>query len=192
MRLFHAIPALFLLAACAAPHNVPANRLATANPPPAPVAQEDKDWGINAPDGYMSESYHHPTPMTVPGATTLLTSELLLRVQQPTPPVLVDVLGGDPHPTIPGAAWVKGGGLSGDIFTPEREERFADTLETLTGGQMDRYLVFFCQDSSCWLSWNAARRAVVLGYTNVYWYRGGVTAWRAANLPTVTAARYQW
>jgi rhodanese-related sulfurtransferase len=45
----------------------------------------------------------------------------------------------------------------------------------------------FCVSAECWLSVNAALRLRALGYTNVQWYRGGIEAWMAAKLPTVTA-----
>jgi rhodanese-related sulfurtransferase len=35
----------------------------------------------------------------------------------------------------------------------------------------------------CWLSRNATVRTVALGYSQVYWYRGGRNAWIAAGLP---------
>lgn len=34
-------------------------------------------------------------------------------------------------------------------------------------------LVFYCHHHHCWLSYNAALRAIKLGYTNVMWYRWG-------------------
>jgi rhodanese-related sulfurtransferase len=33
------------------------------------------------------------------------------------------------------------------------------------------------------MSWNAARRAVEWGYSNVVWFPGGTDAWEAAKLP---------
>jgi rhodanese-related sulfurtransferase len=49
----------------------------------------------------------------------------------------------------------------------------------------DAPVVFFCTGWDCWLSRNAALRAVELGYRSVYWYRGGFASWRAAGLPVV-------
>ena len=40
-------------------------------------------------------------------------------------------------------------------------------------------LVFLCASARCWLSYNAALRAVRLGYADVRWYRGGIEAWGA-------------
>ena len=47
----------------------------------------------------------------------------------------------------------------------------------------------YCLDAKCWLSYNAALRLDALGYENLYWYRGGIAAWKAANLPTRMANR---
>ena len=44
-------------------------------------------------------------------------------------------------------------------------------------------IVFYCLSWECWLSYNAAMRAVALGYKNVFWYRGGYYSWFAAGLP---------
>ena len=43
-------------------------------------------------------------------------------------------------------------------------------------------LVFYCL-RSCWMSWNAARRALAIGYTNVVWYPDGTDGWEDALLP---------
>ncbi|WP_413872328.1 rhodanese-like domain-containing protein [Albidovulum sp.] len=52
--------------------------------------------------------------------------------------------------------------------------------------QIDRkMLVFYCSDPGCWLGYNAALGAVAAGYTNVYWYRGGLQAWQMSGLPLV-------
>jgi hypothetical protein len=34
------------------------------------------------------------------------------------------------------------------------------------------FLCFYCL-ADCWMSWNAAKRALSLGYSNVAWYREG-------------------
>jgi PQQ-dependent catabolism-associated CXXCW motif protein len=45
-------------------------------------------------------------------------------------------------------------------------------------------LVFYCQ-ADCWMSWNAAKRALSLGYSNVAWYPEGTDGWTFYNLPTL-------
>ena len=52
----------------------------------------------------------------------------------------------------------------------------------LSGGDRARRLVFYCQ-AECWMSWNAAKRALGLGYRNVVWYPEGTDGWQAAGLP---------
>ena len=42
-----------------------------------------------------------------------------------------------------------------------------------------------------YLSYNAALRLDALGYENLYWYRGGIAAWKAANLPARMTAAYR-
>jgi hypothetical protein len=37
------------------------------------------------------------------------------------------------------------------------------------------------------MSWNAAKRALALGYKNVAWYPEGTDGWAAAALPLVTS-----
>ena len=39
---------------------------------------------------------------------------------------------------------------------------------------------------------NLALRLVALGYTEVYWYRGGREAWLAAGLPVAHVALQEW
>jgi PQQ-dependent catabolism-associated CXXCW motif protein len=51
-------------------------------------------------------------------------------------------------------------------------------LMQATRGRKDMPLVFYCQSPQCWMSYNAALRAINAGFTNVLWYRGGVEAWR--------------
>jgi PQQ-dependent catabolism-associated CXXCW motif protein len=43
-------------------------------------------------------------------------------------------------------------------------------------------LVLYCL-ANCWMSWNAAKRALSLGYSDVAWYPEGTDGWFAALLP---------
>ena len=47
------------------------------------------------------------------------------------------------------------------------------------------YWMIFCR-SDCWMSWNAARRAVEWGFDPVIWFPGGTDAWEQAGQPLVT------
>ncbi|MBM3346586.1 MAG: sulfurtransferase, partial [Betaproteobacteria bacterium] len=68
------------------------------------------------------------------------------------------------------------------------QEQFIDLMAKLTRGEKSRPLVFFCVSAQCWLSYNAALQAVAAGYSRVYWYRGGIEAWRSAGLPLAAMA----
>jgi PQQ-dependent catabolism-associated CXXCW motif protein len=153
-------------------------------------AEEDRSWGIAPPPGYRAKDYHGPTPDSVPGARVVSTAELQQMLERASRPFLVDVLSGPPHHTLPGSLWLHNGGL-GD-FDADEEKRFLDTLARLAGHDQAREIVFFCSGARCWLSYNAALRAVRFGYSNVYWYRGGIEAWRAAGHPTHTSTNFPW
>jgi rhodanese-related sulfurtransferase len=86
---------------------------------------------------------------------------------------LIDVLSGY-HSTIPGAVSLPGAGFSNQV---DRSQQ----IMTAVGGARGYPLVFFCAGASCWESYNAALRAIHAGFTNVYWYRGGLEAWAAAH-----------
>ena len=48
--------------------------------------------------------------------------------------------------------------------------------------QPGKLLVIYCQ-ANCWMSWNAAKRALSYGYPNVAWYPEGTDGWQRADLP---------
>jgi PQQ-dependent catabolism-associated CXXCW motif protein len=114
-------------------------------------------------------------------------------------PVLVDVLPAPvppadarpglprmalPHRDIPGSVWLADTGRG--ALAPALEASFKAALAAATGGTVEKPVVFYCL-SHCWMSWNAARRAVQYGYRNVIWYPDGVDGWQAAGLATVIA-----
>jgi len=153
-------------------------------------ADEDRSWGIAPPPGYRAVNYHAPTPDELPGARVVRTAELQALLERDPKPMLIDVLSGPVHRTLPGSIWLHNGGL-GD-YNAEEDKRFLIALARITGHDRQRTLVFYCSGVRCWLSYNAALRAVRGGYANVLWYRGGIDAWRAAELTTVTADYFQW
>jgi PQQ-dependent catabolism-associated CXXCW motif protein len=81
---------------------------------------------------------------------------------------------------IPGAWLAQPGSFSDDV-----QARSKEMLMQVTQGRQDMPLVFYCLSPHCWMSYNAALRAVNAGFTNVLWYRGGVEAWKrsAQGLP---------
>lgn len=142
------------------------------------LANEDADFGVATTRDLRLADYAAPTPREVPGARTIRTLQLQAWLQRAAPmrPVLVDVVGGEGHDSIPGAIWLPGAGR-GRAFDDAVQAQLARALEVLTGRSNARPIVFFCVGVNCWLSYNAALRAAALGYSEVYWYRGGIEAW---------------
>lgn len=82
------------------------------------------------------------------------------------PFVVFDVLGGTE--TLPGAvaaAWASQEGLLRD----QVQQAFVQLLQQQTGGNRRMPLVLYCLSRECWMSYNAALRAIAAGHTNVLW-----------------------
>jgi PQQ-dependent catabolism-associated CXXCW motif protein len=148
---------------------------------------EDRDWGVPATRDIRQAPYTAPTPLEVPGARLVTTPALVKLIGSLPAPLLIDVAGGEGHVTLKGSLWLPNAGRGTHYFDPVQAE-LAGQLERASAGDKARPLVFFCVNALCWLSYNAALRAVALGYTRVYWYRGGIQAWLDAALPTDKAA----
>jgi PQQ-dependent catabolism-associated CXXCW motif protein len=146
-------------------------------------ADENVDWGIDPSKRLRQPPYHAPTPLTIPGAQVVQTRELQAMLAGAAPPVLIDVLSEGGHVTLAGAVWISGAGRGANFMDPVQSV-LVQLLAQLSGGDKSKGLVFFCASSQCWLSYNAALRAVAAGYDRVYWYRGGIESWGAAGLPT--------
>ena len=158
-------------------------------PPELPLknyGDELTDFGVR-PQNRLQRNVGSPTPTTIPGATTIATRDLM-RVFF-SEGLLIDVLKNSGHATLPNATWLPGAGDAGN-FNDTIQWKLGMLLSAATNGNTNTKLAFFCEGSRCWESYNAALRAVRLGYKQVYWYRGGLAAWTAAGLstrfPTVT------
>lgn len=151
-------------------------------------ADEDRDWGVAPVLSLRQAPYSAPTPMTIPGARVARTVDMNELVGRQPAPILIDVAGGEGHFTVPGALWYPGAGR-GTNYMDIVQGALAERLGELTGGDKSRPIAFFCVNAQCWLSYNASLRAAALGYTAVYWYRGGTEAWREAGLPMARTSR---
>jgi PQQ-dependent catabolism-associated CXXCW motif protein len=152
---------------------------------------EAADFGVAPSDQLRLDDHASPTPLALRGAALIGTQDLMKRLEEPPSarPLLFDVLG-DSHETLPSAIWLPGAGR-GSGFDDAVQAQLATVLEALSGGDKSRAMVFFCSSVRCWLSYNAALRAVRLGYAQVYWYRGGIAAWLAAG-GAVAQPRVRW
>lgn len=144
---------------------------------------------IAEPEDYRTDDYRSPVPKTLEGARVIDGEEaegivkegkaLLIDVypQAKKPPNLPKgTIWRDPtHRTIEGAHWLPNVGYG--VLSDEFETYFKTRLETLTKKDLGREVVFFCL-RDCWMSWNAAKRALSWGYTNVTWFPDGTDAWQ--------------
>jgi PQQ-dependent catabolism-associated CXXCW motif protein len=146
--------------------------------PPGGFADELRDFGVPA-SKTLQKNVGSATPSTIPGARIAATAELVAEIAKGTPMVLIDVLSDTHAQTLPGARGLAGAGNPGS-FDDAIQRQFSSALKQVTGGRKDTPVVIFCSGPSCWYSYNASLRAVAAGYSNVYWYRGGIAAWRAA------------
>jgi tetratricopeptide (TPR) repeat protein len=151
-------------------------------------ADEDADPGL-APDDALHTNYEAPTPATVPGARTIRTRELTVFLQQHKTLVL-----DTSNPwgrSVPGAIALWGSG-SGGSMTDALQDRLRQKMQQLTGGNRTVPVVAMSRNAERFHGRNLVLRLTALGYTNVYWYRGGREAWAAAGLPAVEVALQDW
>jgi PQQ-dependent catabolism-associated CXXCW motif protein len=152
---------------------------------------------VAEPDGYKASDYRSKVPATLKGARVVTAREaaalrdaggdkpaLFIDVY-PRPPKPANLPAGtvwrDPrHATIVGAQWLPNVGYG--VLAPEPEAYLKASLEQLTAGDKARTLVFFCL-KDCWMSWNAAKRAMALGYGSVVWFPDGTDGWQEIGRP---------
>jgi PQQ-dependent catabolism-associated CXXCW motif protein len=152
---------------------------------------------IREPTGYRMQDYRGPTPTSLAGARVLTThdAEELWKAGAafvdvlPHPPRPTNLPPGtiwheNPHRDIPGSIWLPDTGYGALASSTERYLR--DGLARITQRDQSRWLVVYCQ-RDCWMSWNAAKRALTMGYKNVAWYPDGTDGWQASGLPVEPA-----
>jgi PQQ-dependent catabolism-associated CXXCW motif protein len=148
------------------------------------------------PSGYWTGPINAPVPKTLSGGTVIHTARQLRTLLSHGGTVIVDVSNAPrrpenlapgapwlplPHRAIPGSLWIPGVGL-GEIPVAV-DDFYRQRLAEATNEHLARPLIIYCH-KTCWLSWNAAKRAISYGYRNVYWYPHGIEGWKAAGYPT--------
>ncbi len=160
----------------------PASRLPEMAMPASMSSGEAQDFGIAATRKLRpSQQLHGPTPTSIPGGKVIATrqlSEMLQRGQDNV--LLLHAYGAPEH--LPGAQAVAPASQGGR-FDDQVQREFGQYLRQASGGDTSRMLVVYCAGPQCWGSYNAALRAIHMGFRNVYWYRGGIEAWGQAGLP---------
>jgi PQQ-dependent catabolism-associated CXXCW motif protein len=146
------------------------------------------------PEGYRIDEYRGAVPETLAGGTVVDTATAH-QLWEDGGAAFVDVLPQAPKPdnlpagtlwrdkprhSIPGAIWLPNTGY-GDLADVTLDY-FLNALAQVTDDDPAHPLLFFCLEE-CWMSWNAAKRALAEGYTTVYWYPDGTDGWAFENYP---------
>ena len=149
---------------------------------------EDTDTGVTPLEALQDGALiHSATPVTsTSGFQTITTSQLLALYRSQPDLVVLDVLVDQlfKKETLPKASWLNGAGWS-QVEKNKLIDANLSKAISLIAPAKEQAVVVYCSGWECWLSWNASKRLAALGYKNVYWYRGGMDAWKAARLPTV-------
>lgn len=170
-----------------------------------PLVAEDgtlKTADATEPTDYRMGEYRAPVPAGLSGATTVTLAELRGLMERTPALRLIDVMPAPPRPadradggvwippprlTLPGAVWLPNVGYG--QLSVEQERLLRSGLETVSRGDHAAPLVLFCE-RDCWMSWNAAKRAVEWGYSNIHWYPDGAGRWQEAGYPLEPAAPF--
>lgn len=144
-------------------------------------AGELLDRGVAA-KSTLESNVGSPTPMSIPVGRRVTTYEVQDLITRDTSIQLIDVLANAHGSTIKNAAYLPSGGYGGN-FNDNDQRDFSASLKALFRGNTSKPIIFFCAGAECWESYNAVLRAHAAGYTNLYWYRGGLASWSAAGLP---------
>lgn len=153
---------------------------------------------VPEPDGFRGEPYTAPVPATLAGAQVIDADRAVAlhgegvgfvdvypRTRQPEGLPEGTIWREPRHDTIPGALWLWDTGYQ--RISPAEAARLDTGLARATGGDRQAPVVIFCR-ADCWMSWNAAKRAVAAGYGQVMWFPGGTDDWQQALGPDLVRA----
>ncbi len=153
---------------------------------------------VAEPPDYRMDDFRSPVPATLKGAKVVHIKDVE-ALWKSKGAAFIDVLPRLPKPknlpagtvwhdkvreNIPGSLWLANVGFGG--LAPQMDAYFRDGLKKATGGDMNMPVLFYCL-SNCWMSWNAAKRALTYGYTHVLWFPDGSDGWAKAGLPVIKA-----
>jgi PQQ-dependent catabolism-associated CXXCW motif protein len=127
-----------------------------------------------------SDNFGDDTPTEIPGGKIIKANALARLLDSTHPPLVISSI--STTLGLPGSvdlAYSSQGGTYND----DLQQQLGQDLGKLSEGDKSRELVFYCHHAKCWLSYNSALRAINLGYSNVYWFRGGINTWADRGLP---------
>jgi PQQ-dependent catabolism-associated CXXCW motif protein len=161
----------------------------------AAALPETSHAAVSEPAGYWTGAADAPLPAGVHGGHVLHAQAVASLLKQ-AGAVVVDVSAAPrrptelapgapwlplPHRGIPAALWIPGAG-AGNIDR-DVDDFYRTQLGQATSGNLNARMVVYCH-ANCWLSWNAAKRAIGYGYRQVSWFPDGVEGWTAAGFAT--------
>ncbi|HEV7716839.1 MAG TPA: quinoprotein dehydrogenase-associated SoxYZ-like carrier [Steroidobacteraceae bacterium] len=170
---------------------------APAAAPPS-AASATPTPGVAEPQDFWNGPVNAPTPETLSGGTVIRAADLAAFLKQGRV-VVVDVSNSaprpqklapqavwmpPPHAVIPGSLWLAGVGAG--TVDAGTDKFFRQRLSEATSNNLEQPIVIYCHER-CWLSWNAAKRAIRYGYRHVYWFPDGIEGWRAAGFNSTVA-----
>lgn len=144
--------------------------------------------GVDLNTGYRMQRYRSAVPTTNPG-TEVVSTARAYELHQTDQVVFIDVypprgMGADPldgswlitedHENIVNSVWLPEVGRG--HIEQEHQDYFKRNLQLLSNRDKSTPLLFYCT-ADCWQSWNAARRALLWGYNNIFWYPDGTDGW---------------
>jgi len=158
------------------------------------AADTHAQQNVPEPEEYRTENYRTAVPATLTGARVLTTAEAE-TIWRARSGIFIDVLPRAPKPpnlpagtvwrdrprhNIPGSIWLPDTGYG--KLADATDAYLRRGLERASAGNKAALLVIYCQEN-CWMSWNAAKRVLSYGYSNVAWYPDGTDGWERALLP---------
>jgi PQQ-dependent catabolism-associated CXXCW motif protein len=157
------------------------------------ISAPARSAGVDEPTDYKHDDYRSPVPETLAGGTVVSTDQAH-EIWERGATIFIDVLPLPPKPDnlpkgtiwrqkkrddIPGSVWLPNVGYG--RLHPAMDQWYRDHLERLTGGDKTKPVLIYCL-IDCWMSWNAAKRALEYGYSNIFWYPDGTDGWTFESL----------
>lgn len=137
-------------------------------------ADEHADDHVPPGSSLPADSAFTPTPVSLPGGETIDTATLAAWRHLGRDMLIVDL--GHHVNVIPGARWQ-------DEIAQDDASFVDSSLRGLAKHRSGKKIVIMSDGTYGSAAYNAARRLIKAGWTNVVWYRGGEEAWAKAGLP---------
>lgn len=111
-------------------------------------------------------------PMTIDGAETVTAEKLLDLVDQFPNLVIIDARGQGDYDK----------GRLPDVIRIKNDDVSPDTLAAAIATK-DTPVCFYCNGVKCARSADAVAKAKAAGYSNLFWFRGGIGEWQEKGFP---------